>query len=181
MLNHLRPAIAALLFFTALTGIAYPLAITGVAQTLMPSQANGSLVMQGNTIIGSRLIGQNFTSDRYFHPRPSASGNGYDASASSGTNLGATSAKLIGRVKNDIGSQGTVPADMVTTSASGLDPDISPDNAFVQIKRVAKARDISLDAVRTTVQKHIDKPVFGFLGEPRINVLALNMALDGIR
>jgi potassium-transporting ATPase KdpC subunit len=181
MLTHLRPAIASLLFFTALTGIAYPLAITGVAQTLLPMQANGSLIVQGEKIIGSALIGQSFTSDRYFHPRPSAAGNGYDASASSGTNLGPTSAKLIERVKNDVRSQGSVPADMVTTSASGLDPDISPENAYLQAERVANARGITPDDVRAVVEAHIDEPRFGFLGEARVNVLGLNMALDGIK
>lgn len=184
MLAQLRPAVTLLIAFTLLTGLAYPLAMVEVAQALFPSQARGSLVVKDGTVIGSSLIGQTFAEDRYFHPRPSAAGNGYDAAASSGTNLGPTSAKLAERLKTDAaalraaGVEGPIPADALTTSGSGLDPDISPANALTQVARVAKARNVDEALVRDLVTAHIQKPQLGVFGDPRVNVLALNMALD---
>jgi K+-transporting ATPase ATPase C chain len=186
MSQHLRPAIVLLLLFTLLTGIAYPLAVTGVAAVLFPKQAAGSLVSKNGVVVGSALLGQSFTSDGYFHPRPSAAGAGYDGAASSGSNLGPTSRKLVDRVTADIatlrasGATGAIPADAVTASGSGLDPDISPAYALLQVQRVAAARGLAQDAVRSLVEKHTSGRTFGILGEPRINVLLLNMALDGV-
>ncbi len=181
----LRPAISLLLVFTVLTGLAYPLVVTGLAQVLMPSQANGSLITRDNSVIGSALIGQKFSSAGYFQGRPSASGkDGYDASASSGSNLSPASADLRERIKTDVAAQraqgvtGAVPADLVTTSASGLDPDLSPAAALVQVPRVAKARGIDEQVLRELIARLQSGAVQGFLGDPRVNVLQLNLAID---
>lgn len=182
----IRPAIVILLLFTVITGLIYPLAITGIAQAIFPHQANGSLVRDGDRILGSALIGQNFAKPEYFHPRPSAAGKGYDASASSGSNLGPTSKQLADDIKSGVdqarteGVKGAVPADMVTASGSGLDPDISPANAFAQLPRVAKARGISEGQVQTLVEQSVKGPTLGFMGEAHVNVLALNRQLDGL-
>lgn len=178
MLNHLRPAITLLVLFTLLTGVAYPLAITGVAQLAMPYQANGSQIATPDQVIESALIGQAFTTARYFHPRPSAAG--YNASASSGSNLGPLSQKLVDRVATDVAGQTNVPADAVTTSASGLDPDISPANAIAQVARVAAARGIPAADLTTLVAAQTQARLIGLFGEPHVNVLALNLALDKI-
>src|SRR5580704_17630920 len=194
MLSQIRPAIVLLVLFTALTGLAYPLAITGIAQVVMPSQANGSL-LGGDKPVGSALIGQNFTADKYFHSRPSATqaqdpahpddssktiDAPYNAANSTGSNLGPTSQKLVDRVKGGVeawramAGAGPVPADAVTTSASGLDPDVSPQTALAQVAAVAKARGLPEDRVRALVDAAIESPFLGLIGEPRVNVLELN-------
>ncbi len=184
--SALRPAIVMTLLFALLLGIAYPLALTGIGQAVFPSQANGSLIEQDGKPIGSALIGQGFASDRYFHPRPSAAGKGYDGLASSGSNFGPTSKALVERVEQDIKSNQTaspgrpVPSDLVTASASGLDPHISPDAAFYQIDRVAKARGLAPAQIHDLVQQSVEQPILGFLGEPRVNVLEINRRLDRI-
>ncbi|MFN7125542.1 MAG: potassium-transporting ATPase subunit KdpC [Allorhizobium sp.] len=187
MLNHIRPALTLVIAMTALTGLAYPLAINGVAQAVMPAQANGSLIERDGKVIGSSLIGQNFASDRYFWPRPSATGpDAYNAAASSGSNLGTTSVKLKDRVTADVerlaatGIAQPVPADAVTTSGSGLDPHISSAFAEAQVTRVAQARGLQPAAVATLVEQTIEKPDFGVIGEARVNVLELNLALDAL-
>jgi potassium-transporting ATPase KdpC subunit len=202
MLSQIRPAIVLLVLFTALTGLAYPLAITGIAQALLPGQANGSLLSSGGKPVGSALIGQNFAADKYFHGRPSATqaqdpahpddssktiDAPYNAANSTGSNLGPTSQKLLDRVKSDVeakraaGWKGPIPADAVTTSASGLDPDISPENALAQVPTVAKARGESEDQVRALVEANVEGRFLGLFGEPRVNVLQLNMALDAMK
>ena len=181
----LRPALTLTVLFAMLLGIAYPLALTGIGQALFPSQANGSLIRdaKGN-VVGSSLIAQGFADDRYFHPRPSAAGKGYDGLASAGSNLGPASQALHDRVQADVAANQakaprlSVPADLVTTSASGLDPHISPEAALYQVARVAKARGWPEARVRTAVEKAIERPWLGFLGEPRVNVLLLNRQLD---
>ena len=196
MLQHFRPAIVLLVALTAITGVAYPLAITGVAQVAFPAQANGSLILRDGAVVGSSLIGQNFASARYFHDRPSATSAAdpadasktidapYNAANSSGANLGPTSQKLIDRVRTDAeawrasAGPGPVPGDALTTSASGLDPDITPENALTQASSVAKARGITEERIRALIAAQTERPLFGFIGEPRVNVLRINLALD---
>ena len=180
----LRPALVMTLLFALLLGLIYPLALTGIGQALFPFQANGSVIRHNGGPVGSVLIGQNFSEDRYFHPRPSAAGKGYDGLASSGSNLGPTAKALAERVATDVKALHSpgrhVPSDLVTTSASGLDPDISPDAAFFQVERVARARRLNADQVRALVQRSIRQPLLGFLGEARVNVLEINRRLDDI-
>ncbi len=190
MLNNftsaLRPAIVMTILFALLLGLAYPAAITGIGQVLFPAKANGSLIRDGDRVVGSELIAQGFVQPRYFHPRLSAAGKGYDALASAGSNLGPASAALKDRVDTDIktiraeGVIGPIPVDMVTASGSGLDPDISPANAQAQIARVAQARGMDPARVHALVDAATKRRVLGFLGEPRVNVLLLNRQLDGI-
>ncbi|WP_114951066.1 potassium-transporting ATPase subunit KdpC [Sphingosinicella terrae] len=180
----LRPAIGIFVLLALITGLIYPLAITAIAQAVFPHQANGSLVREGDIIVGSELVGQGFVSPRYFHPRPSAAGDGYDASASSGSNLGPTSADLEAAVVERVaaaradGVTGPVPAHMATASGSGLDPDISPAMAMAQVDRIASARGMPPQALRQLVERSIDHPTLGVLGESHVNVLRLNRQLD---
>jgi potassium-transporting ATPase KdpC subunit len=172
---------------TILLGLGYPLLVTGIAAVLFPRQANGSLIkLEDGRIIGSSLLAQSFTSDKYFHPRPSAAGNGYDATSSGGSNLAQSNAKLVARMQGDIDKLARenpgkpVPIDMVTTSGSGLDPDITPDAAYFQAPRVAAARKLSEDRVRQLIAQQTTGRQLGLLGEPRVNVLELNLALDAL-
>jgi potassium-transporting ATPase KdpC subunit len=196
MLRQIRPAIVVLVALTLITGLVYPLAMTGIAQVIFPHQANGSMIERDGKVVGSALIGQDFTSDKYFHGRPSATTAPdpeypskivpapYNAANSGGSNLGPSNKALIDRVKGDIATlqkqnPGTaVPIDLVTTSASGLDPDISPEAALFQVARIAKARSMPEDRIRQLVDDHTEGRLFGLLGEPRVNVLQLNLALD---
>ncbi|SEE01323.1 K+-transporting ATPase ATPase C chain [Rhizobiales bacterium GAS191] len=198
MFQHLRPAIVLIVLFTILTGVIYPFAITGIAAVVVPGRAGGSMITPKDVVIGSSLIGQNFTSDKYFHGRPSATNTPdpkdptknidapYNAANSGASNYGATSQALFDRVKGDVeamrkdGAEGPLPADALTTSASGLDPDISPAFAQLQVARVAKARNLPEDRVRALVLAQTDGRFLGFIGEPRVNVLLLNLALDGL-
>jgi potassium-transporting ATPase KdpC subunit len=181
-----RTSIRYTIVTTVLLGLGYPMLLTGIAQLVFPHQANGSLILHNGQVVGSELIAQSFTSDRYFHPRPSDAGNGYDATSSGGSNLAQSNAKLAQRIQGDIDKLEKenpgkpVPIDMVTTSGSGLDPDITPDDAYFQAPRVAKARGLSEDAVRALIAKHIQQRQLGLLGEPRVNVLELNLDLDSI-
>jgi K+-transporting ATPase ATPase C chain len=183
--NQIRPALVMTGVLCLLTGIVYPGLVTGAAQVLFPSQANGSLIKRNGRVIGSALIGQAFTGDQYFHGRPSAAGDGYNASASSGTNKGPTDSTLLAVVTSRVDSavaagaqRGQVPADLVTASASGLDPHISPASAALQVQRVANARGVSPDGVKALVAQHTEARQFGVLGEARVNVLLLNLAVD---
>jgi K+-transporting ATPase ATPase C chain len=185
--RQLLPALAAFCFLTLLTGVAYPLAVTGIAQVVFPHRADGSLVERNGIVVGSRLVGQRFTGRRWFHPRPSAAGDGYDAMASSASNLGPTNATLLADVRrraaayrreNGLPAGAAVPQDAVTSSGSGLDPQISVANARAQAARGARARDLPLPDVLALVAKHTDGRSLGFLGEPGVNVLELNLALD---
>lgn len=187
MFSELKPAILITIVLTVLTGIIYPLAMTGISQALFHKQANGSLIERNGTVIGSELIGQSFTKPEYFHPRPSAAGsNGYDATSSGGSNLGPTNPALADRLNKDAAQfrkdnpdyTGPIPADAITTSGSGLDPEISPANALAQAARVAQARQASKDAVENLIHANTQARDLGVLGEPRVNVLKLNLALD---
>ena len=188
MTAHLRPALMCLILFTVITGVVYPLVVTGIAQVLFPFQANGSLIVKDGKVLGSALIGQPFDDPKYFWGRPSATSPfGYNAAASSGSNLSPTNPDLVkavqGRVEAlraaDPGNTAPVPVDLVTASGSGLDPHISPAAALYQAPRVARERKFSLETVRTLVERHTEGRFWGLLGEPRVNVLALNLALDG--
>jgi K+-transporting ATPase ATPase C chain len=196
MLGVIRPAVVLLVLFSALTGLAYPLAITGIAQLVTPGRAGGELITRNGVVVGSRLIGQNFASAKYFHGRPSATqapdpkdatktiDAPYNAANSTGSNLGPTSQKLLDRVKASVaaahaaGVKGAIPADAVTTSASGLDPDVSPAYALAQVDAVAAARGLAPDKLRALVEAHVEAPTLGLVGEPHVNVLELNLALD---
>jgi potassium-transporting ATPase KdpC subunit len=196
MTREIRPAIVLVVALTLITGLVYPLAMTGLAQVLFPKQANGSLVTKDGKVVGSELIGQLFADNKYFHGRPSATNTPdpndatktvdapYNAANSGGSNLGPTNKALIDRVKGDVeklkaeNPKAPVPIDLVTTTGSGLDPHITPEAAFFQVPRVAKARNLPEDRVRQLVNEHIEGRTLGFLGEPRVNVLALNLALD---
>lgn len=186
ILSSLRPAFVMTGLFAVLLGIAYPLAMTAIGQAVFPSQANGSLVRENGKVIGSTVIGQAFTSERYFQTRPSAAGKGYDGLASSGSNLGPASQALHDRVKEQVAAMQAaepgkpIPADLVTTSGSGLDPDITPEAAYYQVDRLARVRSLDPAAVRHLVDESVEQPLLGFIGEPHVNVFELNRRLDGI-
>jgi len=185
-MKQLMIAIKATILLTVITGLLYPLAVTGLAQILFPHQANGSLITVNGKTVGSDLLGQSFSKPEYFHGRPSAAGNGYDGLSSGGSNYGPTNQKLADRVRDDVrrvrlenpGYSGPVPADLVTASGSGLDPHISPASADLQVARVAGARGVSAETIRQLVAAHTEGRQYGLFGEPRVNVLALNLALD---
>lgn len=187
IISSLRPAVVMTLLFALLLGIAYPLAMTGIGQLLFPRQANGSLVMEGGKAIGSTVIGQAFTSDRYFQTRPSAAGKGYDGMNSSGSNYGPTSQALHDRVKQQVDAMNkaqpgkAIPGDLVTASGSGLDPDLSPEAAFYQVDRIAVLRHLDPATLHGLVEQSIDHPLLGFLGEPHVNVFELNRRLDALQ
>ena len=189
MIRHLGTSVRVTIVSVIMLGLIYPLAMTGIAQALFPRQANGSLVTVNGKVVGSSIIGQLWTKPQYFHGRPSAAGKGYDPTSTGGTNLGPTSKKLIAATKATIAalqkenpnSAGAPPMDLVTSSASGIDPDISPEAAYWQAPRVAKARGTSVSAVNALVAQHVQGRTFGFLGEPHVNVLELNLALDGLK
>ena len=179
----LRPALVLTLLFALLLGIGYPLAMTGIGQLLFPGTSNGSLVTENGKVIGSTVVGQAFVSDRYFQTRPSAAGKGYDGLSSSGSNLGPASQALVDRVTSDVAKRRAegmtaIPADLVTASGSGLDPDLSPAAAIAQVPRIARVRNLPEAEVQALVQRTVQMPLAGFLGEPHVNVLALNRALD---
>ena len=185
MLSEIRPAIVSTILFTLLLGLGYPLAITGISEVAFPYQANGSLVTdKAGHVVGSALIAQAFAKDEYLHPRPSAAGNGYDPTSSGGSNFGPLDPNLAKRIAGDADAlrkstgHAEIPDDAITTSGSGLDPDISPAYADLQVDRIAKARGVSADAVRKLVADHVDPPLLGFIGQPHVNVLMTNRALD---
>jgi K+-transporting ATPase ATPase C chain len=181
--SALRPALVMTLLFALLLGIGYPLAMTGIGQLLFPGAANGSLITEGGKVIGSTVVGQAFVSDRYFQTRPSAAGKGYDGLSSSGSNLGPASQALVDRIKPDVEKRRAegmraIPGDLVTASGSGLDPDLSPAAAMAQVPRIARIRGLSEARLKNLVEQSVEAPLFGFVGEPHVNVLALNRALD---
>ena len=187
MLRHMGTALRVTIVSIVLLGLLYPLAMTGIAETIFPAQANGSMVTVNGKVVGSWIVGQLWTKPQYFHGRPSAAGKGYDPTNTGGTNYGATSAKLIKSTQDIVNelkkenplASGLPPMDLVTSSASGIDPDISPEAAYWQAPRVAAARHIAVDSLRALIAAHVQGRTFGFLGEPRVNVLELNLALDG--
>jgi len=186
MRQILIPAVRVTLVLTVLTGLIYPLAVTGLSQLIFPRHANGSLIVVNGKVVGSELIGQKFARPEYFHGRPSAAGDGYDGANSGATNFGPTNQNLVNRVRDDIKKfrqenptyTGPIPADLLTASGSGLDPHISPASAFAQVDRVAQARGVASDAIRGILERHVEGRQFGIFGEPRVNVLALNLDLD---
>jgi potassium-transporting ATPase KdpC subunit len=189
MIRHLGTALRVTIVSIVLLGLIYPLVMTGIAQVLFPKQANGSLVTVNGKVVGSAIIGQLWTKPQYFQGRPSAAGKGYDPTATGGTNFGPTSKKLIDSTRKTIAelekdnpdAAGPPPMDLITSSASGIDPDISPESAYWESPRVAKARHMSVSAVDAVIAKHVAGRTFGFLGEPHVNVLELNLALDGLK